>query len=226
MYAQFVSPFAAKFSAGFHVTIFAYGQTGTGKTYTMFGEDGERRGFVPRFIEEVMAAMPASADEGVGGMLGRTLGEEEATRARPLVVSTRHERVSVCVLEVYEGKAFDLLQPDLANPQLGAPLSLELQPSRADVDSRCYWVRGAAERTVRSVDEAMDALHESTRLRHTASHALNEHSSRSHCIFSVQIHRSREVHKLVQVVHHHHHHHHRHRHCHHHHHLHNHPPPR
>ena len=37
------------------------------------------------------------------------------------------------------------------------------------------------------------------RLRHTASHALNEASSRSHCIFSLQVHRKREVHKLTQV---------------------------
>ena len=33
--------------------------------------------------------------------------------------------------------------------------------------------------------------------RHTASHALNEASSRSHAIFSLQLHRRRHVYKLV-----------------------------
>ena len=47
--------------------------------------------------------------------------------------------------------------------------------------------------------EAMDTMRESMPMRHTASHALNEHSSRSHCIFSIKLYSRREVHKLVQV---------------------------
>ena len=47
--------------------------------------------------------------------------------------------------------------------------------------------------------EALEALRDSMRLRHTASHALNEASSRSHCIFSLQVHRVREVYKLLQT---------------------------
>ena len=45
---------------GFNGTIFAYGQTGTGKTFTMEGKptgaDGELRGVVPRACEQVFAA--------------------------------------------------------------------------------------------------------------------------------------------------------------------------
>lgn len=36
---------------GYNGTIFAYGQTGTGKTYTMQGEEGINRGIIPRTIE-------------------------------------------------------------------------------------------------------------------------------------------------------------------------------
>lgn len=42
---------------GYNSTILAYGQTGTGKTYTMegftFGNTDEKRGIIPRSIEEV-----------------------------------------------------------------------------------------------------------------------------------------------------------------------------
>ena len=52
---------------------------------------------------------------------------------------------------------------------------------------------------MKSATEALEALRESLRLRHTASHALNAESSRSHCIFSLQVHRQREVYKLERV---------------------------
>ena len=58
---------------------------------------------------------------------------------------------------------------------------------------------GAREKAVASADEAMAAVREALPLRHTAAHALNEHSSRSHCIISVQLHRVREVRKLLQL---------------------------
>ena len=76
-----------------------------------------------------------------------------------------------------------------------------MEAARPDLDCRCYWVRGGAgERTVRSAAEALELLRGSQRLRHTASHALNEASSRSHCIFSLGFRRRRHVHKLVQAV--------------------------
>ena len=40
---------------GYNVCIFAYGQTGSGKTYTMEGEDGEKRGIIPRSIEQIFS---------------------------------------------------------------------------------------------------------------------------------------------------------------------------
>jgi kinesin family protein C1 len=40
---------------GYKVCIFAYGQTGSGKTYTMEGEDGYKRGIIPRSIEQIFA---------------------------------------------------------------------------------------------------------------------------------------------------------------------------
>eukprot|EP00882_Tetradesmus_deserticola_P033725 GHRQ01038549.1.p1 GENE.GHRQ01038549.1~~GHRQ01038549.1.p1 ORF type:complete len:142 (+),score=54.35 GHRQ01038549.1:593-1018(+) len=43
---------------GYNAAIIAYGQTGTGKTYTMEGElEGQLRGIIPRSVEDIFAAI-------------------------------------------------------------------------------------------------------------------------------------------------------------------------
>jgi len=39
---------------GYNATIFAYGQTGTGKTHTMLGGSGENRGVIPRAAQQIL----------------------------------------------------------------------------------------------------------------------------------------------------------------------------
>ena len=192
-------------------------QTGTGKTHTVIGgEAAEDRGVVPRFVEAVFAHTDAEAARAAADAPSapstRRFTEAEAADAPSVLSETRVERLGVTILEVYEGKVYDLLAAErgrfgsertAANwvPH-GTPLPLELEPSapgRAAADgTRCYWVRGG-ERAVGSAAEALEALTESLRLRHTASHALNAESSRSHCIFSLQVHRRRDVYKLERV---------------------------
>jgi len=218
VYAQFVAPFTAKFLAGHNVTLFAYGQTGTGKTHTVIGgEAAEDRGVVPRFVEAVFGEAAAEAArakaEAASAPAALVLSEAEAADAPSVLSEARVVKVGVTILEVYEGRVYDLLSPERTRfgsekatagwiPH-GTQLPLELEPAApgraaAAEGARCYWVRGG-ERTVKSASEALDALRESLRLRHTASHALNAESSRSHCIFSLQVHRQREVYKLERV---------------------------
>lgn len=42
---------------GYNSCCFAYGQTGSGKTYTMFGEDNDSRGIIPRSVEYIFQAL-------------------------------------------------------------------------------------------------------------------------------------------------------------------------
>lgn len=51
--------------AGFNGTIFAYGQTGTGKTFTMEGlrGDEEKKGVIPRSFEHIFSHIAQSKDE-------------------------------------------------------------------------------------------------------------------------------------------------------------------
>ncbi|KAK2067799.1 hypothetical protein P8C59_001506 [Phyllachora maydis] len=48
---------------GYNGTVFAYGQTGAGKSYTMMGtsiDDGEGRGVIPRIVEQIFASIMSS----------------------------------------------------------------------------------------------------------------------------------------------------------------------
>ena len=55
MYEQTARDAVLSTLQGYNATIIAYGQTGTGKTYTMEGvhADEEQRGIIPRSIEEI-----------------------------------------------------------------------------------------------------------------------------------------------------------------------------
>ena len=59
LYSELVGPYAAKMHSGYNVTVFAYGQTGTGKTFTMEGvnEPPELRGIIPRAFHQIFDAI-------------------------------------------------------------------------------------------------------------------------------------------------------------------------
>ena len=77
---------------GFNVCIFAYGQTGTGKTYTMFGEPSSP-GIAPRAIKGLYDLVQT----------GR---------------KTSRIKISCYMVELYKAKLQDLLQKSLPKPKL------------------------------------------------------------------------------------------------------------
>jgi kinesin family protein 3/17 len=77
---------------GYNATIFAYGQTGTGKTYTMEGfNSAEERGIIPRAIEQIFLHIQASV----------------SPRMRYLVRAS--------YLQIYNEVISDLLKPQRSN---------------------------------------------------------------------------------------------------------------
>ncbi|EKJ68530.1 hypothetical protein ACHAPM_009091 [Fusarium culmorum] len=78
---------------GYNGTVFAYGQTGAGKSYTMMGtniDDDEGRGVIPRIVEQIFASIMSSP------------GTIEYT-------------VRVSYMEIYMERIRDLLQPQNDN---------------------------------------------------------------------------------------------------------------
>ncbi|CAL1674654.1 unnamed protein product [Lasius platythorax] len=88
LYEETVRPLVSSVLDGFNGTIFAYGQTGTGKTYTMEGAkmDHERRGVIPRSFEHIF------------NHIGRSENMQYLVRAS--------------YLEIYQEEIRDLLHPD------------------------------------------------------------------------------------------------------------------
>jgi hypothetical protein len=76
---------------GYNATIFAYGQTGTGKTYTMEGFESEERGIIPRAIEQIFGHVAQYA----------------SPRTRFLVRAS--------YLQIYNETISDLLKPERNN---------------------------------------------------------------------------------------------------------------
>ncbi|KZC12367.1 PREDICTED: kinesin-like protein KIF3B [Dufourea novaeangliae] len=88
LYEETVRPLVSSVLDGFNGTIFAYGQTGTGKTYTMEGlkNDYNRRGVIPRSFEHIF------------NHIGRSENMQYLVRAS--------------YLEIYQEEIRDLLQSD------------------------------------------------------------------------------------------------------------------
>ena len=56
-YQSTAKPVVQSVLCGYNASILAYGQTGTGKTHTMVGEEGENKGIIPRALEDVLDAV-------------------------------------------------------------------------------------------------------------------------------------------------------------------------
>ena len=65
MYDEAVRPIIDQFLDGYNGTVFAYGQTSTGKTHTMFGpkiDDIELQGIIPRMLRTIFCWIENSTD--------------------------------------------------------------------------------------------------------------------------------------------------------------------
>ncbi|CAN1145683.1 Kinesin-like protein KIN-5D [Linum perenne] len=166
LYDLAVSPIVYEVLEGYNCTIFAYGQTGTGKTYTMEGgarkKNGEfpvDAGVIPRAVEQIFNIL-------------------EAQRAE--------YNLKVTFLELYNEEITDLLAleetPKFVDDKSKKPIAL-MEDGKGGV-----FVRGLEEEIVSTANEIYKILEKGSAKRRTAETLLNKQSSRSHSIFSITIH--------------------------------------
>ncbi|KAK4806735.1 hypothetical protein QYF61_007533 [Mycteria americana] len=138
--------------AGYNGTIFAYGQTSSGKTHTMEGKlhDPQQMGIIPRIAQDIFNHI-YSMDENL------------------------EFHIKVSYFEIYLDKIRDLLDMTKTN------LSVHEDKNRVP------YVKGCTERFVSSPEEILDVIDEGKSNRHVAVTNMNEHSSRSHSIFLINI---------------------------------------
>uniref|UniRef100_A0A8D0GFF4 Kinesin motor domain-containing protein n=1 Tax=Sphenodon punctatus TaxID=8508 RepID=A0A8D0GFF4_SPHPU len=164
VYRSVVCPILDEVIMGYNCTVFAYGQTGTGKTFTMEGERSPNEEYT--WEEDPLA-----------GVIPRTLHQI----FEKLTDSGTEFSVKVSLLEIYNEELFDLLNP---SPDVGERLQMFDDPR----NKRGVIIKGLEEITVHNKDEVYQILERGAAKRTTAATFLNAYSSRSHSVFSVTIH--------------------------------------
>ncbi|XP_011640867.1 kinesin-like protein Klp61F [Pogonomyrmex barbatus] len=163
VYNAVVNPLLEEVLAGYNCTVFAYGQTGTGKTFTMEGNSTDptlhwqsdtTAGIIPRALSHLFDEL-------------RLLEVQEYT-------------VRVSFLELYNEELFDLLSP---NDDASKIRLYEDSTRKGSVI-----IHGLEEVTVHNKNEVYKILEKGSERRQTAATLMNAHSSRSHTVFSITVH--------------------------------------
>ncbi|XP_043277605.1 kinesin-like protein Klp61F isoform X2 [Venturia canescens] len=163
VYNAVVSPLLDEVLAGYNCTVFAYGQTGTGKTFTMEGcsndpalhwQSDTQAGIIPRSLSHLFDEL-------------RTLDAQEYS-------------VRVSFLELYNEELFDLLSPT----DDASKIRLYEDASRKGA----VIIHGLEEVTVHNKTEVYKILEKGSEKRQTAATLMNAQSSRSHTVFSITVH--------------------------------------
>ncbi|KAM6185524.1 kinesin-like protein KIF11 [Rhynchocyon petersi] len=164
VYRSVVCPILDEVIMGYNCTIFAYGQTGTGKTFTMEGERSPNEEYT--WEEDPLA-----------GIIPRTLHQI----FEKLSDNGTEFSVKVSLLEIYNEELFDLLNSS-------TDVSERLQMFDDPRNKRGVIIKGLEEITVHNKDEVYQILEKGAAKRTTAATLMNAYSSRSHSVFSVTIH--------------------------------------
>jgi len=143
---------------GYNGTIFAYGQTSSGKTHTMEGVlgDPEKQGIIPRIVNDIFNHIYNMED-----------------------IQLRFH-IKVSYFEIYNERIRDLL--DVTKTNL---------PIHED-KNRVPYVKGVTEQFVATPEEVFAAIEEGKANRQVAVTNMNEHSSRSHSVFQIQVEQENE----------------------------------
>lgn len=161
-------PLIEEIFKGYNATVFAYGQSGSGKTTTMTGyshlidnaellarddvilwKNPKDMGVVPRLVRDIFETIPTKKDY--------------------------EFCIQLSYIEIYLEKIRDLLNPIKDN--------LEIRESKY----KGLWIEEASEVYISSFEEAMKIMRRAELNRTVAATALNSHSSRSHSILIINL---------------------------------------
>lgn len=143
---------------GYHGTVFAYGMTGTGKTFSMQGTMTSP-GVIPLAITDIFSYI----------------------RETP----HREFLLRVSYLEIYNEKIYDLLAGPVASTGPGAPQQEEIK-LRED-PKRGVYATPLKEEIVQSPTQLLRVIHRGDTARRTGSTQWNSRSSRSHAVVQIVV---------------------------------------
>ncbi|KIO18808.1 hypothetical protein M407DRAFT_31522 [Tulasnella calospora MUT 4182] len=179
IYNDVVQPILEEVIQGYNCTVFAYGQTGTGKTYTMQGD----------LTPSVTGGPCADA-----GMVPRVLSR----LYQYLETSVADYSVKLSYVELYNEELRDLLAPEMSAPAGSAqPMGLAGTANgggglkifdEAGSGKRGVLIQGLEDTPVKDFNHAIALLRKGSHRRQIAATKFNDHSSRSHSIFTITVH--------------------------------------
>ena len=147
---------------GYNVCIFAYGQTGSGKTYTMIGSDNNPQhiGIAPRAIHDLFHLLKLN--------------------------HTKLDfKIQCYMVELYNDNLIDLLSDQSLKQQLNnAKINNEKLAIKKDAKGMVY-IQNITLHLAKTPQDLENIMRLGFSKRRTEETNMNEHSSRSHLIFSI-----------------------------------------
>ena len=144
---------------GYNATIFAYGPTSSGKSFTMFGNENknnEQRGIIPRACELLFDIIDTNNNV------------VEAT-------------IKCTFIEIYREYIRDLLNKKELNKNYTPSLRIREHTTKG------IFVQNCTEKFVESPEQVMEQIELGLKNRVVGSTFLNDVSSRSHAVFSIHV---------------------------------------
>ena len=165
-------PLVKKFLSGYNSTIFAYGQTGTGKTHTIIGpleslfdDKNENFGLIPNILNFLF---------------------EQKEEAKKIIKESSKEKVekidynlSCSCIEIYNEQLIDLLNNNTQFDKADEILKIREDPKKG------MYIENLTEQEITSAKKAKELLISGFKNRHVASTSMNRESSRSHLIYTL-----------------------------------------
>ncbi|KAL5533323.1 KIP1 [Sanghuangporus sanghuang] len=161
IYQDVVYPMLDEVLKGYNCTLFAYGQTGTGKTYTMQGD---------------VSLSPLGNPTAQAGMIPRTLFK----LFHQLESSGCDYSVKISYVELYNEELRDLIATE-QDGQSGLKIF-------DDASKRGVFIQGLEDTPVKDFNHALTLLAKGSQKRQIAATKFNDHSSRSHSVFAITVH--------------------------------------
>nr|XP_034331855.1 kinesin heavy chain isoform X9 [Crassostrea gigas] len=148
------------FLNGYNGTIFAYGQTGTGKTFTVEGSPKQYklRGLEPRSLSMIYKELEKRTDEDIS--------------------------VHISYLEIYKETGFDLLSTGARTQSAVTPFP---KVSVMEGSQGVWMVKNLSVHYAATEDVAQNLLLQGQANRRVAATAVHDRSSRSHAVFTIQL---------------------------------------
>ncbi|KAI9726881.1 MAG: kinesin motor protein cin8 [Chrysothrix sp. TS-e1954] len=159
VFDEVVAPILDQVLDGFNCTIFAYGQTGTGKTYTMSGDITDMlplpdaSGIIPRVLQSLFAKLENAECENA---------------------------VKCSFIELYNEELRDLLAVDES-------VKLKIFEDASRKSHSATMVQGMEETHIRTASKGIDLLRIGSHKRQVAATKCNDLSSRSHTVFTITV---------------------------------------